>query len=65
MSIVSIVSTSPTIDRIEPIIVKTFKATATASEGSGAFTFCTETISWLKIIELVFSATNHKNGKVC
>jgi hypothetical protein len=39
MSIVSIVSTSPTIDRIEPTIVKVFKVSFTASEGSGAFTF--------------------------
>ena len=40
MSIVSIVSTSPTIDRIEPIMVKIFKVNVTGSEGSGAFTFC-------------------------
>ena len=43
MSIVIIVSASPTIDRIEPMIVNASKATLTGSEGSGAFTFCSNT----------------------
>ena len=42
MSIVTIESTSPTMDRTEPTIVKISKPSATAAEGSGAFTFCTK-----------------------
>ena len=46
ISIVSIVSASPTIERMEPMIVRIFKASVSPEEITGAFTFFTDKTSY-------------------